>query len=84
MAIVWTLIIGGLIGWISSLIIGIDIPGGIIGNIIVGFIGAWLGVLLLGEWGPLFKGVYILPTLIGSLILVSVVSYIGVIRNNYH
>lgn len=84
MSIIWILIIGGLIGWVSSQIVGIDIPGGIIGNVVVGFIGAWLGGLLLGEWGPLLKGVYIFPTLIGSLLLVSIVSYIGIIRHNYH
>lgn len=48
----WFLIIGGILGWVASMIIGKDITGGIIGNIIAGIIGAWIGGKLLGQWGP--------------------------------
>ena len=70
------LIMGGIIGWLAGLILGKDIPGGIIGNIIAGIIGAWLGSLLLGDWGPEIWGVYIIPALIGALVLVFVLSLI--------
>lgn len=70
------LIMGGIIGWLAGLILGKDIPGGIIGNIIAGIIGAWLGSLLLGDWGPEIWGVFILPALIGAIILVFVLSLI--------
>jgi uncharacterized membrane protein YeaQ/YmgE (transglycosylase-associated protein family) len=76
MGFLWALIIGGIIGWLAGLIAGRDIPGGIIGNIIAGFIGAWLGSLLLGQWGPSTGGFYIIPALIGAVILVFVVSFI--------
>ncbi|MFC4779119.1 GlsB/YeaQ/YmgE family stress response membrane protein [Paenibacillus sp. GCM10023252] len=76
MGLLWTLIIGGIIGWLAGLIMGRDIPGGIIGNIIAGFIGAWLGGLLLGEWGPETGGFYIVPALIGAVVLVFIVSLI--------
>jgi uncharacterized membrane protein YeaQ/YmgE (transglycosylase-associated protein family) len=67
---------GGIIGWLASLILGKDVPGGIIGNIIVGIIGAWLGGALLGSWGPEVGGYYILPALIGAIILVLILSVI--------
>lgn len=76
MGIIWTLIVGGLIGWFAGLIIGRDIPGGIIGNILAGIIGAWLGSLLLGEWGPELGGFFIIPALIGSAILILILSFI--------
>ena len=38
--------------WFAGAIPGRDVPGGIIGNIIAGFVGAWLGKLKLGSWGP--------------------------------
>lgn len=64
MEILWMLIVGGIIGWLASLITGRDVPGGIIGNIIAGFVGAWLG------------GLAIIPAIIGSIILVLIVSFI--------
>ena len=76
MGFVWSLIIGGIIGWLAGLILGRDIPGGVIGNIIAGFIGAWLGSLLLGGWGPVIGGFYIIPALIGAIALVFIVSLI--------
>ena len=76
MGFVWSLIIGGIIGWLAGLILGRDIPGGVIGNIIAGFIGAWLGSLLLGGWGPVIGGFYIIPALISAIALVFIVSLI--------
>ncbi|MCF8890358.1 GlsB/YeaQ/YmgE family stress response membrane protein [Priestia megaterium] len=76
MEILWMLIVGGIIGWLASLITGRDVPGGIIGNIIAGFIGAWLGGLILGNWGPVVGGFAIIPAIIGSIILVLIVSFI--------
>ncbi len=31
---IWSLIVGGILGWLASLITGKDVPGGVIGNII--------------------------------------------------
>jgi uncharacterized membrane protein YeaQ/YmgE (transglycosylase-associated protein family) len=74
MGFIWSLIIGGIIGWLAGIILGRDIPGGVIGNIIAGFIGAWLGSLLLGSWGPVIGGFYLIPALIGAIALVFIVS----------
>jgi uncharacterized membrane protein YeaQ/YmgE (transglycosylase-associated protein family) len=76
MGLLWSLIIGGIIGWLAGLILGRDIPGGVIGNIIAGFIGAWLGSLLLGSWGPVIGGFYFVPALIGAIALVFIVSFL--------
>lgn len=76
MSFIWFLIIGGVIGWLAGLILGKDIPGGIIGNIIAGIVGAWIGGMLLGEWGPKVSNFYIVPAIIGSVILVFIVSFI--------
>ncbi|EOB7594220.1 GlsB/YeaQ/YmgE family stress response membrane protein [Staphylococcus aureus] len=70
------LIVGGLIGWAAGAIMGKDIPGGILGNITAGIIGSWLGGTLLGHWGPELGSIYILPALIGSIILIALVTLI--------
>ncbi|WP_203246036.1 GlsB/YeaQ/YmgE family stress response membrane protein [Sporosarcina beigongshangi] len=76
MSLLWTLIVGGVLGWFAGMIIGRDIPGGIIGNIIAGLIGGWLGSILLGSWGPEIGGFFVIPTLIGAIIFVLIVSFI--------
>jgi len=76
MGFLWSLIIGGVLGWLASLILGRDVPGGVIGNIIAGFIGAWLGSFILGNWGPVIGGFYFVPALIGAIVLVLIVSMI--------
>lgn len=76
MELIWMLIVGGIIGWLGSLILGRDMPGGIIGNIIAGFVGAWLGTAILGPIGPETEGFYIVPALLGAIIVVFIVSII--------
>lgn len=68
MDLLWVLIVGGLIGWLSSGLIGQDVPGGVLGNIVAGFIGSWLGTELLGPRGPVIGGFHIIPAIVGSII----------------
>lgn len=76
MGFIWMLIVGGIIGWIGGLIASRDVPGGIIGNIIAGLVGSWLGTLILGHWGPQLAGISIVPAIIGAVILVFILSLI--------
>ncbi|WP_054025626.1 GlsB/YeaQ/YmgE family stress response membrane protein [Bacillus sp. FJAT-28004] len=76
MGLLWTLIVGGIIGWLGGLLIGRDVPGGIIGNIVAGFIGAWLGTLILGSWGPTMGGFALIPAIIGAVVVVLLLSAI--------
>ena len=76
MGFLWSLIVGGIIGWLAGMVVGKDIPGGIIGNIIAGFVGAWLGTLILGNWGPHVANFAIIPAVIGSIVLVLLLSLI--------
>lgn len=73
---IWSLIVGGVIGALAGMVVGKDVPGGIIGNIIAGFIGAWIGSSLLGNFGPAIGGFAIVPSLIGAIVLVFVLSLI--------
>jgi uncharacterized membrane protein YeaQ/YmgE (transglycosylase-associated protein family) len=76
MSFLWSLIVGGVIGWLAGMIIGKDIPGGVIGNIIAGFVGAWLGTLILGNWGPHVADFAIIPAIIGAVVVVFLLSLI--------
>ncbi|KHD46741.1 GlsB/YeaQ/YmgE family stress response membrane protein [Streptococcus hongkongensis] len=75
MALLWTLIVGGLIG----LIAGALTKGGSMGwiaNIVAGLVGAWIGQALLGAWGPSLAGMALIPSIIGAVIVVIVVSFL--------
>jgi uncharacterized membrane protein YeaQ/YmgE (transglycosylase-associated protein family) len=78
--IIW-LVVGGIIGWIASLMMGTDAQQGILLNIIVGIVGAFLAGLLLT---PLFgintinQSNFSLPamlvSLVGAVILLAIVN----------
>ncbi len=74
MGFIWMLIIGGIIGWLAQVIIGRNFPGGIIGNIIAGIIGAWLGGKLFGSFGPIVGGFSVIPAIIGAILVVFIIS----------
>jgi uncharacterized membrane protein YeaQ/YmgE (transglycosylase-associated protein family) len=45
--IIW-LVVGGLIGWVASMLMRTDGQQGVILNVVVGIVGAFVGGLLLG------------------------------------
>ena len=81
--IIW-LIVGGICGWLASLIMRTDAQQGIILNIIVGIVGAAIAGLLLGK-GNINGGLTIetfLWSLVGAIILLAIVNLIrrGTVR----
>lgn len=72
---IWSLIVGGLIGFIAG---GITKKGGamgIIANIIAGLLGSSVGQALFGTWGPKLAGMAIVPSVLGAVIVIAVVSF---------
>ena len=66
MDILWTLIIGAIAGWLGSVIFkGSGL--GLIGNIIVGIVGALVGGWLLGQAGLTLGGGVVGAILTGAL-----------------
>jgi uncharacterized membrane protein YeaQ/YmgE (transglycosylase-associated protein family) len=83
--IVW-LIVGGVIGWLASLIMRTDAQQGIILNIIVGIVGAVIAGLIFGggtinNSNPLDL-TNILWSLLGAVVLLAIVNLIrrGAVR----
>ena len=73
------LIIGGLVGWIASKIMGTDAQQGVILNVVIGIVGALLGGWLFGSVLGLYEGdITDAPLSIGA-ILVSIVGALIVI-----
>ncbi|MGB3711598.1 MAG: GlsB/YeaQ/YmgE family stress response membrane protein [Erythrobacter sp.] len=76
------IIVGGLIGWIASIIMGRDASMGIFWNIIVGLIGAliggFIGTTLLGTGSTLtsFSIPGLLMSLLGAVVLLAIANLI--------
>ena len=78
--IVW-LIVGGLLGWVASMVMKTDGQQGIILNVVVGIVGALVGGILLSPWfgmGTINQGNFSLGSLgisfLGAVILLAIVN----------
>ena len=76
--IVW-LIVGGVVGWLASIIMRTDAQQGIILNIVVGIVGAFIGGLILGRGDINYAGLTLetfLVSLLGAIILLAIVNLV--------
>ena len=76
--IIW-LIVGGVCGWLASLVMRTDGQQGIILNIVVGIIGAAIAGFLLGGAASLNNGLTIqsfLYSLLGAVVLLAIVNLV--------
>lgn len=82
MSLLVTLIIGGVVGWLASILMKTNAQMGILANVIVGVIGSFLGVeiaraLKLGPYGDV--GAWIVAIL-GAALLIGLLRALGVFR----
>ena len=80
MSLLLTLIIGGIVGWLASILMKTNAQMGILANVVVGIIGSFLGVAVantlnvaphgqLGEW---------IVAVLGAALLIGVLRALGV------
>ena len=79
MGLILWLIIGGIIGWLASIIMRTDAQQGILLNIVVGIVGAFIGGLVLSggsiNSAPLTLYSF-LASLLGAVILLAIVNLV--------
>lgn len=77
----WFIIMGGIIGWLASLVMNRDASMGTFANIAVGILGSFIGNGVLGfitgggtiaAWPPQWSGVF--GALLGAVILLGIVN----------
>ncbi|SEM96551.1 Uncharacterized membrane protein YeaQ/YmgE, transglycosylase-associated protein family [Sphingomonas gellani] len=79
MGIILWLIVGGVIGWLASIIMRTDAQQGIFLNIIVGIVGAFLGGLIVNGGSINNSGLTVtsfLVSLLGAIILLAIVNLV--------
>lgn len=80
--LIW-LVVGGVIGWVASLVVGTDAQQGVLLNVIVGIVGALVGGWLISPMlgvGTINEGAFSLASLgvslAGAVILLVIVNLI--------
>ena len=73
--IVW-LIVGGIVGWLASIVMRTDAQQGILLNIVVGIVGAFIGGLIFtgGSINADITVTSFIVSLIGAIILLAIVN----------
>ncbi len=81
MGLIITLIVGGILGWLASILMRTDAQQGILLNIVVGIVGALLGGFLLGGLiggGSITSGAFdlrsLLVSFLGAVLLLAIVN----------
>ncbi|MFC0589746.1 GlsB/YeaQ/YmgE family stress response membrane protein [Novosphingobium aquiterrae] len=78
------LIVGGIIGWVASMVMNRDASMGIVANVIVGCLGSILGRFLLGFLGlggghlrdNAFDPMTLVSALVGAVVLLGIVNLV--------
>ena len=81
MELIIQLIVGGVIGWLGSIVMKTNAQMGIIANVIVGIVGAGLGGWLagqLGVGGPPIMGW--IMAVVGAAVLIAILKVLGIIK----
>ncbi|MGT2910236.1 GlsB/YeaQ/YmgE family stress response membrane protein [Streptococcus cameli] len=73
---IWTLIVGAVIGAIAGSITKKSGSMGWIANIVAGLVGSSVGQPLFGSWGPTLAGMALFPSILGAVIVVALTSFV--------
>lgn len=71
------LIVAACCAYLAERLVPGVIPGGFLTTAIVGIIGAWVGGSLIGHLGPDLAGVSLIPCILGSALLVFILSLVS-------
>ena len=79
MDLIITLIIGGVIGWLASILMRTNAQMGIVANVIVGIIGSFLGVAIANAMnlGPRGEAMSYVVAVLGAALLIGVLKAVG-------
>lgn len=82
MGLLMTIVVGGIIGWLASMVMKTNAQMGMIANVVVGIVGASLGGWLAGLIGiaPVSPLAGLLVAVIGASVLIAILRALNVLR----
>ena len=80
-----SIIIGGIVGWLASILMKTNAQMGIIANVLVGIVGSLLGNWIAGLLGmaPTGNVLRFLVALAGAVVLIFILQQIGIFRKRH-
>lgn len=80
MGLIMTLIIGGIVGWLASLVMKTDARMGLVANVVIGVVGSMLGYWVAGMLGFVAVGgiARFLVALGGAVLLIFILGKLGI------
>lgn len=77
-----TLIVGGIVGWLASIVMKANAQMGVIANVLVGVVGSMLGFWIAGMVGISTTGgiLRFVVALLGAVVLIFVLRQFGVFK----
>jgi len=77
-----SLIIGGIVGWLASIVMKTNAQMGIIANVLVGIVGGLLGAWLAGVLGIAPNGgiMQFVVALVGAIVLILILQALGIFK----
>lgn len=67
-----SMFVGLLVGFLAGAMTNRGERMGCFGKMFLGWIGAFLGHLLFGTWGPVLSGTAIIPAILGAMIVLAI------------
>ena len=82
MGLIITLIIGGVVGWLASIVMKTNAQMGMIANVLVGIVGSFLGYWLAGMLGIAAQGSILgfLVSIAGAALLIFLLRALGIFK----
>ena len=77
-----TLVVGGVVGWLASMVVGTNAQMGVLANVVVGIVGSTFGFWLAGVIGLAAYGAIAswLVAVAGAAILIVIAKAVGVFK----
>ena len=82
MNLILQLIVGGVIGWIASMVMKTNAQMGLIANVIVGVVGSALGAWIAGLLGVATSSAIVgyIISIVGAVILIAILKAVGIFK----
>jgi uncharacterized membrane protein YeaQ/YmgE (transglycosylase-associated protein family) len=77
-----TIVIGGVVGWLASILMKTNGQMGLLANVLVGVIGSFIGFALAGALGIGADGTIVrwVISVVGAALLIAMLSALGIFR----